>query len=633
MNNYLKIYLLFILVQLSYQIKKKLPNNARPSHYELKFLPPLNSQMNSFIGESKIFLQVFEKTVNLTLHSFNLGLNEKSTKLTRNGEDLKPQNHFFDKESQFLILNFKNEIEPGNYILYLKFTGELADEVVDSRYFGFFRPNYKNNIVMTTHFNTLRARQTFPCWDEPEIKATFTIWVKRSLKNNAYSNMPLERMVVEINSNGFTWVVFKKSPLMSANKVCIIIADLQPEEHNEENTLSVLFTEDSNIMSNLTLQHGEQIISLFEKHIGIKYDMQKMQLFEILDKNAKPMGTCGLIMTSEHTVPTGENMENDKEVKPFLYLIYELARQWFGCLISAATPSDSWITEGLTFYISHFILGKMKKFSNYVEYIRYRSSIYALYMDVNIYNEPTAQEGSLVNYNIKAEAIMNMISGILTEDVFFTVIKTLLESYKYKTITTNNFWNIIHKEMRNTKLAKNNFNIRTYVEPYIVKQGYPTIFVKRDYGCNTIRMSQRIIIESIYSIYQKWWIPISIAQSSTINFGMTSLINWMNPHDEKLIIDGLNYDDWWYIVNVKSIGLYRVNYDERNWKRLVDYLNSEKFENIHVLNRMKIVDDALYFNKTKEISPNVIRGIEQYIYSKKDIVAEMISRDYLELLD
>lgn len=81
------------------------------------------------------------------------------------------------------------------------------------------------------------------------------------------------------------------------------------------------------------------------------------------------------------------------------------------------------------------------------------------------------------------------------------------------------------------------------------------------------------------------------------------------------------------------LGLYRVNYDERNWNRLVDCLNSDDFRNIHVLNRMRIVDDALYFKQENKLPQNVIGGIEKYIRSKKDIVSATRARDLLDLYD
>lgn len=39
-------------------------------------------------------------------------------------------------------------------------------------------------------------------------------------------------------------------------------------------------------------------------------------------------------------------------------------------------------------------------------------------------------------------------------------------------------------------------------------------------------------------------------------------------------------------------GYYRVNYDIRNWEKILHYLNTTEYVNIHVLNRAQIIADS-----------------------------------------
>ena len=65
---------------------------------------------------------------------------------------------------------------------------------------------------------------------------------------------------------------------------------------------------------------------------------------------------------------------------------------------------------------------------------------------------------------------------------------------------------------------------------------------------------------------------------------------------------------------------YRVNYDERNWYRLVNYMNSDGFSNIHSLNRAQLLEDALYFYKQQKLDRNLLVSITSYLIQEVDYI-------------
>ena len=64
---------------------------------------------------------------------------------------------------------------PGRYTLHIAFAGVLNDRLC-----GFYKSTYRDDddvehVIATTQFEETDARRAFPCFDEPAMKAVFSI--------------------------------------------------------------------------------------------------------------------------------------------------------------------------------------------------------------------------------------------------------------------------------------------------------------------------------------------------------------------------------------------------------------------------------------------------------------------------
>lgn len=75
-----------------------------------------------------------------------------------------------------------------------------------------------------THFQPVQARQTFPCWDEPAMKATFKFSIKHYPNYTALSNMQSTRSEVH-EADGKVWTRFETTPVMPTNVLGFVISD------------------------------------------------------------------------------------------------------------------------------------------------------------------------------------------------------------------------------------------------------------------------------------------------------------------------------------------------------------------------------------------------------------------------
>jgi aminopeptidase N len=129
----------------------------------------------------------------------------------------------YDKESERVSLKFPAEISPSDIVLAVNFTGTMNNVMA-----GFYRSKYKPvgeptadtpkegdfYYMLSTQFESCDARRAFPCFDEPNMKATFDFEIEVPKGQTALSNMPVKSERVGSHA-GLKFVTFEKTPVMS----------------------------------------------------------------------------------------------------------------------------------------------------------------------------------------------------------------------------------------------------------------------------------------------------------------------------------------------------------------------------------------------------------------------------------
>ena len=93
------------------------------------------------------------------------------------------------KEEETVTLALGQQLSPGLATVTYQFTGILNDKMS-----GFYRSMYmkdgQEQFAAVTQFEATDARQAFPCWDEPAVKATFAMTIVGPKDRVILSNMP-----------------------------------------------------------------------------------------------------------------------------------------------------------------------------------------------------------------------------------------------------------------------------------------------------------------------------------------------------------------------------------------------------------------------------------------------------------
>lgn len=178
----------------------RLPTAFRPEHYGLQVLTHLGDDRGfMFSGRVLIRMLCHEDAMNITLHSKNLTIGEKEVKLSEISDsasktvDVKRVQYITDND--YVVFHTSEPMKKGyRYDIIIPFEGSLGTGLL-----GYYRSSYldknsqKKIWLSVTQFEPTYARQAFPCFDEPEMKATFDISLGHHKQYIALSNMPMNR--------------------------------------------------------------------------------------------------------------------------------------------------------------------------------------------------------------------------------------------------------------------------------------------------------------------------------------------------------------------------------------------------------------------------------------------------------
>lgn len=151
--------------------------------------------------------------------------------------------------------------------------------------------------LAATHFEPVSARQAFPCWDEPQFKAEFSIVIlTEKFENNdfkAISNMPIDKKLSKERN-----FIFKKTPKMSPYLVAFVVyTDFEALQKEEDETFRVWANPTvTNDTKKYAFDYGLKVLEGMKNFTDISYNekMDKMDQIAIPNFNGA-MENWGLV--------------------------------------------------------------------------------------------------------------------------------------------------------------------------------------------------------------------------------------------------------------------------------------------------------------------------------------------------
>uniref|UniRef100_A0A1A9WJU5 Aminopeptidase N n=1 Tax=Glossina brevipalpis TaxID=37001 RepID=A0A1A9WJU5_9MUSC len=604
----------------------RLPTSIQPNHYNLKIITFFDNPPNlTFSGEVAIRFTVLADTNNLTLHSQNLIIDQTHIQLkTLDDNRLYFCGQYVDivPEHNYYIINQCRRLLAGEEAeIKISFRGTLNDQLN-----GYYRSSYKvkrtneTKWLSVTQFEPAFARTAFPCFDEPNYKAKFKIWLGHHRSMIALSNMPMERQqpmqvffILKSDMTDYMWSIFEESVPMSTYLVAYTVHDFAYKSSGDSNVMFRTWSRPEAIdQCDYASTIGPKILKFYERIFAIPYPLKKLDQFAVPDLGAGAMENWGLITYREAALLFAENISSETSRQRIADIIaHELAHQWFGNLVTMKWWSDLWLNEGFATYIASLGVAFLNPQWGSLNEEALDNTLTVFRRDSQFSSHPIslpiesthqiAERFDTISYK-KGAAALRMIHMILGEDAFFQGIRRYLLANVYKNAEQDDLWAALTERAHLLKRIDPKHDMKIIMDSWTLQVGYPLVRVRRDYVTGLVKITQqRFLQNNTYVPYEAqkcWWIPLTYTTASKMDFSTSTPSEWLqcNQFNQQvqLTMEDVAAPNEWILFNIQLSGLYRVMYDFQNWAMLNQTLNSNKFQGIHVLNRAQLIDDILW---------------------------------------
>lgn len=280
----------------------------------------------------------------------------------------------------------------------------------------------------------------FPSFDDVNEKVIFNLEIAFDANYQVISNGILKQ---KINNNGISYWQYQMQKPMSSYLLMLAIGkfEKQTQKSNFGIPLEMYYGLNTLAKFEPTFRYSKRIFDFLEKEIGVKYPWKIYRQIPVRDFLYAGMeNTTATLFTTRYVVDsTGFEDRNYTNVNA-----HELAHQWFGDLVTAASGKHHWLQEGFATYYA--LLAERKIYGEDYFYSKLYEYAQQLKQASKTDTIPVlnVKASSLSFYQKGAWALYVLHEGI-GDKAFKKAVKRYLKKHSYQTVNTQDFFDEIKK--------------------------------------------------------------------------------------------------------------------------------------------------------------------------------------------
>ena len=550
-----------------------LPRDVLPVHYELRLTP--DAAALKFAGQVRIELKVLKPTRRITLNALDLDL--RSARIDAQVAAIE-----IDPKAQTASFVLAKPLKAGAHRLSIDYIGTIGTQPSGLFALDYLSAGAKKR-ALYTQFEPADARRMFPCWDEPALKATFSLQLMvRESDGLAVSNMPVAAR--KALPGGRVQVRFTDSPKMSTYLLFFALGDFERTVAKRAGTEIAVVTQQGDApKAGYALSAAADILDWYDHYFGAKYPLPKLDLIAAPGQSQffAAMENWGAIFYFDRALlldPAFSSVDDRRGV--FEVVAHEVAHQWFGDLVTMGWWDDLWLNEGFASWMADRVTARLHPEWNLAlaavdsreAAIRLDAlaSTHAVVQHIRT-PEELNQAFDSITYS-KGSAVIRMLEAYVGEAAWRDGVRRYIATHALGNTRSDDLWLAVESAAGKP--------VRRIAHEFTLQPGVPLIRVEdahcRD-GRTTLRLAQgEFQMDRAVSKPRDWQVPVTVgttAQTATVlvNGHATASVPGCGPP----------------VVNRGQGGYFRTLYEPAAFEAI-----AHDYATLHAVDQLGVLSDA-----------------------------------------
>jgi puromycin-sensitive aminopeptidase len=430
------------------------------------------SRSRAFRGEVCHEIQIDRSRRTLRLHAVDLRVTRPRVEI--DGRVFRGRIEMLEP-AQMIAIHFDAPLPAGAASLRLGFAGRLRTDLC-----GLYGAAVGERRYAFTQLEAADARKFFPCFDEPAMKARFSLSLTTGGSNAALSNGPVRR--TERHPDGRKTIHFAETPPISSYLVALAVGELEASRPLSlgPTRIRIWHTPGKRKLTRFGLETAHECLRRLEEYFGLPYPYAKLDLVAVPDFEMGAMENVGAVFFRETLLLLdGKTATANEKKRAAEVICHELAHMWYGNLVTMAWWDDLWLNEAFATWMAFAIVDAWKP--EWKMWLDFRhGSAAALELDALQHTHPIycrvrtpadANENfDLITYE-KGAAVVRMIERYLGAAVFRRGVRAYIRKHREGNTVAADLWRALSDASGE--------DVESLVRPWIEQEGYPVVAIRR----------------------------------------------------------------------------------------------------------------------------------------------------------